>query len=204
MLRECLPRMIDRLKHNPANWYKRNKLPLPTWLEEMEKSNLPSAALITQSREQERNEHRQSLWCHFANVALGLWLIASPFTFGLTESWMISEDIVTPSQRGSAMSATWMTASDVTTGLLIVIFGFLSLARDYGWARWITALLGIWLLFAPLVFWTPSAAVYANDTLVGAFVILFAVIVSPPSGIGVLARTSGPDTPPGWSYSPPE
>lgn len=202
MLRECLPRMIARLKHNPASWYKRNKLPLPTWLEEMEKSNLPSAMLITQSREQEGNEHRQSLWCHFANVALGLWLVASPFTFGLTESWMISEDIVTPSQRGSAMSPTWMTASDVTTGLLIVVFGFLSLARDYGWARWITALLGVWLLFAPLVFWTPSAAVYANDTLVGAFVILFAVIVSPPPGIGVVARTRGPDTPPGWSYNP--
>lgn len=202
MLREGLPRIIARLKHSPANWYKRNKLPLPTWLEEMEKSNLPSATLIAQSREQERNEHRQSLWCHFANVALGLWLIASPFAFGLTESWMVSEDIVTPSQRGLTMSATWMIASDVVTGLMIVMFGFLSVARDYGWARWITALLGIWLLFAPLIFWTPSAAVYANDTLVGALVILFAVIVSPPPGIGPVARTSGPDTPPGWSYSP--
>ena len=202
MLREGLPRVIARLKHNPADWYKRNKLPLPPWLEEMEKSNLPSAALIAQSREQERDEHRQNLWCHFANVALGLWLIASPVTFGLAESWMLEEEIVTPSQRGLAMSATWMTASDVATGLLIVIFGFLSVARDYGWARWITALLGVWLLFAPLVFWTPSAAVYANDTLVGAFVILFAVIVSPPPGIGAVARTSGPDTPPGWSYNP--
>lgn len=29
------------------------------------------------------DEHRQmTLWAHFANVALGLWLIASPFTFG--------------------------------------------------------------------------------------------------------------------------
>jgi nucleoside-diphosphate-sugar epimerase len=202
MLRETLPEMIAHLKQSPAAWYKRNKLAMPLWLEEMEKSNLPSAALIAQSNEQERDAHRRTLWCHFANVGLGLWLISSPFTFGLAESWMVAEDLVAPNQRGLPLSDTWMTASDIITGLLIVIFGFLSLARDYGWARWITALLGVWLLFAPLFFWTPSAAAYANDTLVGALVILFAVIISPPPGISAVARTSGPDTPPGWSYSP--
>ncbi|SFO22551.1 Nucleoside-diphosphate-sugar epimerase [Nitrosospira briensis] len=201
-LRETLPKIIGHLKRSPAAWYKRNKIALPLWLEEMEKEHLPSATLIAQSRQQERDGHRQTLWCHFANAGLGLWLISSPFIFGLAESWMVAEDLVSPSQRGLAMSATWMTASDVITGLLIVLFGLLSVSRDYGWARWITALLGIWLLFAPLFFWTSSAAAYANDTLVGGLVILFAVVVSPPPGIGAVARTSGPDTPPGWSYSP--
>ncbi|MBA4142599.1 MAG: NAD-dependent epimerase/dehydratase family protein [Nitrosospira sp.] len=201
-LRETLPKIVANLKQDPGAWYKCNKIAPPLWLEEMEEGDLPSAALIAQSREQERHDHRQTVWCHFANVALGLWLISSPFIFGLTESWMVTEEPASPSQRGLAMSATWMTASDVVTGVLIVVFGFLSLSRDYGWARWVTALLGIWLLFAPIIFWTPSAAVYANDTLVGALVILFAVVVSPPPGISAIARTSGPDTPPGWSYSP--
>lgn len=201
-LRDTLPKIINHLKQSPAAWYKRNKIALPLWLEEMEKNHLPSASLIAQSGQQERDEHLRTLWCHFANVALGLWLISSPFIFGLAESWMVPEDPVSPSHRGLSLSATWMTASDVITGLLIVIFGLLSISRDYGWARWSTALLGIWLLFAPLAFWTSSAAAYANDTLVGGLVILFAVVVSPPPGVGAVARMSGPDTPPGWSYSP--
>lgn len=201
-LRETLPGMIDHLKQDPAAWYRRNKLALPVWLEDMEKDELPSATLIARNQDEERSAHQQTLWCHFANVALGLWLISSPFIFGLTESWMVAQAPITPTGRGLALSATWMTMSDVITGLLIIVFGFLSLSRDNGWARWITAFLGTWLLFAPLVFWTPSAAVYANDTLIGALVILFAVVVSPPPGIGVLGRMSGPDTPPGWSYSP--
>lgn len=36
---------------------------------------------------------------------------------------------------------------------------------------------GVWLLFAPLFFWAPSAAVYANDTLVGALVITRSILV---------------------------
>jgi hypothetical protein len=62
--------------------------------------------------------------------------------------------------------------------------------------------LGLWLLFAPLLFWTPSAAAYANDTLVGALVITLAVAVAPTPGIGPAARMTGPDAPPGWDYSP--
>jgi hypothetical protein len=144
----------------------------------------------------------QTLWCHFANAALGLWLISSPFIFGLTESWMAERELVAPNQRGLMLSDTWMTISDIATGLLIVVFSMLSLSRDNAWARWATGLLGVWLLFAPLLFWTASAAVYANDTLVGALVILFALVIAPPPGISPVARMTGPDAPPGWSYSP--
>jgi nucleoside-diphosphate-sugar epimerase/uncharacterized membrane protein len=201
-LRQTLPRIVGSLKQDPAAWYKRNKIPLPAWLEEADDHPLPSATLIADSRVQERREHLQTLWCHFANAALGLWLITSPFTFGLTEFWMAESALIAPNRRGLALSHTWMTVSDIVTGVLIVIFSILSLSRDYGWARWITASLGIWLLFAPLLFWTPSAAIYANDTLVGALVILFAVVVSPPPGISPVARMTGPDAPPGWSYTP--
>lgn len=201
-LRKTLPKIIGHLKKNPTEWYKRNKIPLPIWLENIKDSHLPSETLIAHSREQERYEHAQTLWCHFANVALGSWLISSPFTFGLADSWRVVEDMVSPTQRGLLFSSTWMTASDVITGGLIILFGLLSLSRDNGWARWGTAFLGVWLLFAPLVFWTPSAAAYANDTLVGGLVILFAVVISPPPGVSPIARMTGPDVPPGWSYSP--
>jgi nucleoside-diphosphate-sugar epimerase/uncharacterized membrane protein len=201
-LRATLPNIIGSLKQDPAAWYKRNKIPLPVWLEDADQHPLPSSTLVADSQVQERREHLQTIWCHFANAALGMWLISSPFIFGLTESWMVEGELVTPNQRGLVLSDTWMTISDIVTGLLIVVFSMLSLSRDHDWARWITASLGIWLLFAPLLFWTPSAAVYANDTLVGALVILFAVVVSPPPGISPVARMTGPDAPPGWNYSP--
>jgi len=95
-----------------------------------------------------------------------------------------------------------MTISDVVTGALIVLFGLLSLSRDAGWARSTVAGLGLWLLFAPLLLWTPSAAAYANDTLVGALSIVFPVAIPSAPGINPMPRMGGPDTLPGWDYSP--
>ncbi len=36
-----------------------------------------------------------------------------------------------------------------------------------------TTIVGLWLLFAPLFVWTPSAAAIVNDTIVGALAIAF-------------------------------
>jgi nucleoside-diphosphate-sugar epimerase/uncharacterized membrane protein len=201
-LRATLPRIVGKLRQSPAEWYGRNKIPLPLWLEDLVEHPAPEAHLLAEFEALDRHEHRQTVWCHFANAALGLWLLSSPFIFGLAAHWMQSTELMTPNQRGLPFSDTWMTASDLASGLLIAVFALLSLSRPLGWARWVTAALGTWLLFAPLVFWTPSAAAYANDTLVGALVILFAVGVPAPPGISPIARLSGPDTPPGWDYSP--
>ncbi|HYD63528.1 MAG TPA: NAD-dependent epimerase/dehydratase family protein [Noviherbaspirillum sp.] len=201
-LRRSLPAMIGKLRRDPPGWYKRNKIPLPLWMEETAQEGMPTPALIADYHALRRTEHRQTLWCHFANVALGLWLICSPSVFGLTENWFVPLDPVTPTGRGLLYSDTWMTISDVIAGLLITVFGLLSLSRDAGWARWTVAVVGLWLLFAPLLFWTPSAAAYANDTLVGALIIVFAVALPPAPGINPIARVSGPDAPPDWDYSP--
>ncbi|HVK95667.1 MAG TPA: vitamin K epoxide reductase family protein, partial [Noviherbaspirillum sp.] len=187
---------------DPARWYKRNKIPLPVWLEETRDEEAPSPALIADYHALDRFEHQQTLWCHFANIALGLWLFSSPFVFGLAQQWMQPETLITPTQRGLVYSATWMTMNELITGALLVLFGLLSLSRDAGWARWGTATLGLWLLFAPLLFWTPSAAAYANETLVGALAIVFAVAIPAAPGINPLARVAGPDAPPGWDYTP--
>jgi hypothetical protein len=76
------------------------------------------------------------------------------------------------------------------------------MTRSRSWARWGCAAVGLWTLFAPLVFWTTSAAAYAADTLVGTFVIIFSVMIPPPPGVAPEAHASASDLPLGWSYSP--
>ncbi|CAG9179625.1 hypothetical protein LMG23992_04023 [Cupriavidus laharis] len=201
-LRRSLPAMIGALLNDPKHWYQRNKLPLPLWLEDRADQESPSPDAITDYHALDRSEHQRSLWCHFANVALGLWLATSPFILGYADNWMLAVEPITPTGRGLAYSDTWMTLSDVVTGTLIVLFGLVSLSRDAGWARWTVAGLGLWLLFAPLLFWTPSAAAYANDTLVGALAIALSVAIPSAPGINPMARIGGPDTLPGWDYSP--
>lgn len=201
-LRRSLPAMIGALRQDPAGWYKRNKIPLPVWLEDTPDHTAPTPGVIAEYHALDRLEHQKTLWCHFANAALGLWLISSPFIFGLAQNWMQPGELIAPNQRGLVYSDTFMTTSDIVTGLLIVVFGLLSMKRDFGWARWTTAALGLWLLYAPLLFWTTSAAAYANDTLVGALVIILAVAIAPAPGINPAARVTGPDAPPGWDYSP--
>jgi len=200
-LRRTLPAIIDALRQDPAGWYQRNRIPMPPWLEPAP-GQPADRAMVDDFNARERAEHQRTLWCHFGNVALGLWLASSPFVFGLAQNWGQAGPLNSPNGRGLVYSDTWMTASDILSGALLVLFGLLSLSRDAGWARWAAAGTGLWLLFAPLLFWTGSAAAYANDTLVGALAIALAVAIPSAPGISPAARTSGPDAPPGWDYSP--
>jgi hypothetical protein len=83
-----------------------------------------------------------------------------------------------------------------------VALAALSLNPKRGWARWANCFIGIWLLFAPLVLWAPTAAAYISDTLVGALVIAFSILVPGMPGMSMEAMMSGPDVPPGWTYNP--
>ena len=62
---------------------------------------------------------------------------------------------------------------------LTLIYGVLHIVNFAHGALLTVAMFGVWLLAAPLVFWTPDAAVYANDTLIGAL-----VLVRPSPGTG--------------------
>jgi nucleoside-diphosphate-sugar epimerase len=201
-LRHSLPAIVGQLREDPPRWYKRNKLPLPVWLEDTPGLDAPSGRIVAEYQALARFEHQQTLWCHLTNVALGFWLIASPSVFGLAQTFMQAGFPGAPNGRGLLYSSTFMTISDVAAGALIVLFGLLSLQRDAGWARWSTAAVGLWLLFAPILFWTTSPAAYANDTLAGALAIILAVGVPSAPGISPAGRVSGPDAPPGWDYSP--
>lgn len=126
---------------------------------------------------------REGLWAHFVNLLLGVWLVTGPSAMGY----------------GSAGVA----RSDVISGSLIIVFSALSFSHGVGMlAQWANCFVGIWLLFAPIVFWAPTAAEYTNDTIVGALVIAFAVLVAGMPGMDMSVMINGPDVPPGWSYNP--
>ncbi|WP_227356055.1 vitamin K epoxide reductase family protein [Haladaptatus salinisoli] len=116
------------------------------------------------------------IWPQYPIVILGLWLIASPITFGY-ESFA-------------------MTVSDVVSGILLIVLAGAVIFLESGFANYANGFVGVWLLLAPLLFWAPTSAAYLNDTLVGVFVITFAVLVV------MRMEMSGPDVPRGWTYNP--
>ncbi len=126
-----------------------------------------------------RERHRTTLWAPFAVIALGGFLAVSPLAFAYGDAGLV--------------------VSDVVCGILLVGLGYRSLSPRGGLARWGATAVGIWLLFAPLAFWAPTAASYAVDTLVGTLVIAFSILVPGMPGMRMLP---GPTTPPGWSYNP--
>jgi nucleoside-diphosphate-sugar epimerase/uncharacterized membrane protein len=124
-------------------------------------------------------------WPHFANMVLGLWLISSAFALGY--------------------HSTALQVSDIASGALVILLAALSLSRRPFWklwAPWANSLVGVWLLFAPLVFWAPTAAVYSNDTLAGALVVAFAILAPGMPMAPGMSMEPGPDVPRGWSYNP--
>lgn len=115
-------------------------------------------------------------WVQAPIAVLALWLIASPFTLGYTSRALI-----------------W---SDVVSGVVVLGMSSLALKPRRGLVSWLISAVGLWLLFAPLAFWSPDAAAYANDTLVGTLLIAFGLVI--PMGM----KMEGPEIPPGWSYNP--
>lgn len=151
-------------------------------------------------------EHRKTLWAHFVNIMLGVWLVTSPAALGLFGATSFSEAVLHVTAERGLAPPEWRNAavgwSDIASGALIVAFGLLSLNRRTGWAQWGNAAVGLWLLFAPLAFWAPSAAAYINDTAVGALVITFSVLVPMMPGMSHEGMMDTRAIPPGWNYSP--
>lgn len=112
-------------------------------------------------------------------MVLGLWLLAAPSTFNFTDVAMILNDHI--------------------AGALLVVLGLLS---AFFYARWHLALfifIGLWLNFAPLLFWALEPIAFLNDTLVGLIVLSFAFRF--PGMQGRQEETQG-DAPAGWSFNP--
>lgn len=120
--------------------------------------------------------HEMVRWVDLVLVGLGVWLLIAPATLGYPDA-----------------ALTW---SDIASGALLIVFALASFYGRRWWAPYASTLVGTWLIFAPLVFWAPDAASYANDTLVGALIIGFALLI--PHGMDM----GGPQIPAGWNYNP--
>jgi hypothetical protein len=103
-----------------------------------------------------------------------------------------------PEVATRALPMTW---SDVASGAMIVLFSVLSLKR-IAWAHWANTTMGLWLMFAPLLFWTPSPASYGNALLVGGLVIAFSTLVPMMPGMSMSGMMQKAAVPPGWDYNP--
>lgn len=183
-LLDGLPVLVANLKNDPLAWYKKNHIAPPDWMQVAgEKKQNPQH--VREAYEQHYlAAHRQNLWAPFTNIALGVWLLFCPLTLGYES----------PAMR----------ASDYASGLLLIVLAAMTLsAKPWGRiARWGVGGVGLWLATAPLVFWAPSAAAYLNGTLLGAVVMGLAMLARPFPHLSPVAYMTGPDTPPGWDYSP--
>ncbi len=150
--------------------------------------------------------HRQTLWIYWTLILLGVWVAVAPFSLGyLNESLWVDPSggrgVWFGDQPRTQLRAWLMTGSDILSGLLLIFFGWRSLKPNRPVSLWICCFVGVWLSFAPVVFWAPTAAAYVSDTAVGMLVIALTVLI-PGMPNMVLYMKMGPPTPAGWSYNP--
>ena len=148
---------------------------------------------------------RRMLWVHYLVIALGAWLLTSPFQLGLFDAGTVSTVRDISAERGlppvdvRAELTGW---NDIVCGVLLMLFGGLSISARFKAWQWGTTAVGLWLLFAPLLFWTPSAAAYLNDTIVGALAIALSVLIPMMPGMSHEGMMDESTIPAGWTYSP--
>jgi len=181
-LKQALPAIIRRLKQDPLGWYRANRITPPDWLAQAGEMGLQPDK-IRESHEQElKAEHAAFRWTHFLNIGLGFWLATQPPLIGLEQSGLALAEIV--------------------LGTALMLFAALSLGWRMQWARWISAAIGLCIMALPFVFWTPNAADYLSDTLVGMLVFGLALGGRPEPGPSAIAALPGPEYPAGWNYNP--
>ena len=115
----------------------------------------------------------------FLLTFLGLWLLAAANTFNFTDAPMVLNDHI--------------------VGVLLVVLGLVSAFFYAKWQVVLFILLGLWLNFAPLLFWALEPIAFLNDTLVGLIVLSLAFRF--PGMQGRQEEASG-DAPSGWSFNP--
>lgn len=213
-LRDALPRIVRNLQDDPFGWYKENGLNAARVAGSKvlvadgvsEAGTAKQAEHVHEHAKHMRGMHFSMLWVHWLVMVLGLWLATSPLVQGTFDQ----TEFTAASMRVTAERGLWdpafrslLTAwNDVISGVLIMLFALVSLSPRGGWGQWANTCIGIWLLGAPLVFWTPDASVYANDTFIGALVIAFTILVPMMPGMAAEGMMDDNDMPPGWTYSP--
>lgn len=147
--------------------------------------NVPDRKNDQEMSQMTRDMRRPWLWTNAMVILLGFWLISSPITFRYERQQMF-----------------W---SDVISGGLIAFFSAVGFIPRYDFhGRWGACIVGTWLQFAPLVFWAATPVAFVTDTLTGALVIAFSVLVPMMPGMAhhMEMMKPGPEIPSGWTYNP--
>lgn len=139
------------------------------------------AQISDETYKQLSNHHEKVIWTRFILIFLGLWLFFSPIAFGYCQS------------------SRSMMISDMISGVLVCLFAMFAFSPTSKFWPYSLAIVGVWLNFAPLIFWAPEAVQYLNDTLVGSLIIAFSILIPSTPGESLY---QGEETPAGWSYNP--
>lgn len=174
-LEKTLPLMIEALKKNPLKWYKENKLEEAPELVRVF-GRMPGDDKGFEVPSKIYNSQLNAL--NLMNILWGFWLIL---------------DCVTRTTSSAMMM------SSLLSGSLVILFSGLALWLLWQWPRWFSAMIGMWILFAPLAFWTTSAADYTTGNLLG-FLIIFCGSFQPSKQYFSVPRVL--DDPRGWDYNP--
>jgi len=150
--------------------------------------------------------HRQNLWIPWTVVLLGVWLITAPFTFGyLTEANWVQPSggrgVWFSDDTHDQLRAQLMTWSNVVSGAALVVLGWRMLRRGRPVAWWLACVVGVWLVFAPVLFWSPTASGFYNDSIVGLALIALTILIPGMPAMATYMQM-GPPRPPGWTYNP--
>lgn len=100
--------------------------------EELQQAQKAAAAKQPETSKMMGKMVQMERWSQVPLLALGLWLIFSPFTAGY-----------------SSVPLIW---NDVISGILVITLAIVVLRTGRSWASWVNAALGAWLAFAPSPF----------------------------------------------------
>ena len=135
----------------------------------------------SERRQMTIDHHKATIWLPILTAGLGMWLASSPAFL----------------QYRSLIHA----RLDLVCGLLVMALAAVWLLRPlFFLAQWAIAVLGFWLLLAPLVFWA-GAPEFATDTFIAIFLIAAPLLITEMPGM-MMVMKDGPQVPPGWSYNP--
>jgi uncharacterized membrane protein len=86
--------------------------------------------------------------------------------------------------------------SDRISAVLVILLGMASLVTRRAWLAWLAGCIGLWLIAAPVLLWSPSLGAYLSSTIAGILVAAEGLVIP------MSRRLPGPDVPEGWSYNP--
>jgi hypothetical protein len=168
-------------------------------------ANHPMEPFSEHAWQMEREHHAGLRWLYMVAAVVGVWLVLSPFVFGHADPQLAGPGVARVTEERSLPSievrGALMAWSDALSGVAVIALALLSLNHRRVWAQWALGGVGLWLLLAPMVFWSPTVAAFVNDSLIGIALIAMTILVGGMPGMRVIMR-DGPEIPPGWSYNP--